>query len=78
MQIRWDDVGRTDQPGVYELADGRAVQVSAMDIGRWLEHPGGAFDTYWYLGTPQRPPLLTLTTFHEKSAHADAAEHCRV
>jgi hypothetical protein len=77
MQIRWDDVDRTDQPGVYELADGRAVQVSAMDIARWLEHPGGAFDTYWYLGTSQRPSLLTLTSFHEKPAHADAGEPCR-
>jgi hypothetical protein len=78
MQIRWDDVGQTDQPGVYELADGRAVQVSAMDIARWLEHPGGSFDTYWHPGTPQRSALLTLTDFHEETALADASERCGV
>jgi hypothetical protein len=68
MQIKWDDIGRADQPGVYELADGRPVQVSSMDIARWLEHPSGAFDTFWYPGTPQRPALLTLTHFHEDPA----------
>jgi hypothetical protein len=77
MQIRWDDVGRTDQPRVYEPADGRAVQVGAMDIARWLEHPTGAFDTYWHAGTPQRSALLTLTDFHEKPALAGAGERCR-
>ena len=73
MQIRWDDIGRADQPGVYELADGRAVQVSAMDIARWLEHPDGAFDTFWYPGTPQRPALLTLTAFRWEPALAKAS-----
>ena len=73
MQIRWDDVDQTDQPGVYELADGRAVQVSAMDIARWLEHPAGVFDTFWYPGSPQRLALLTLTDFHEKPSLARAS-----
>ncbi len=73
MQIRWDDIGLADQPGVYELADGRAVQVSAMDIARWLEHPDGAFDTFWYPGTPQRSALLTLTAFHWVPALAKAS-----
>ncbi len=70
MQIKWDDVCRTDQPGVYELADGRSVQVSAMDIARWLEYPDGVFDTFWHPGTPQRLALLTLTDFHEEPALA--------
>ncbi len=65
MQIKWVEVNRTDQPGVYELADGRQVQVSASEIARWRSHPEGAFDTFWYPGTPQREPLLTLTDFHE-------------
>jgi hypothetical protein len=77
MQIRWNDVHRADQPGVYALADGRPVQVSAVDIARWLEHPGGAFDTYWHPGTPQRCALLTLTDFHEEPDLADAGEHYR-
>ena len=68
MQIRWDDIGRTDQPGVYELADGRAVQVSAMDIAQWLEYPDGVFDTFWYAGTPQRSALVTLTAFRDQPA----------
>jgi hypothetical protein len=34
MQIGWDDIGRADPPGAYELADGRPVQASAMDIAR--------------------------------------------
>ena len=67
MQIGWSDIGRAHQPGVYELADGRSVQVSAMDITRWLEHPEGVFSTFWYPGTAQRPALLTLTDFHEKA-----------
>jgi hypothetical protein len=70
MQIGWDDIGRAGQPGVYELSDGRAVQVSAMDIARWLEHPDGVFDTFWYPGTPQRPALLTLTDFRREPALA--------
>ncbi len=73
MQIRWDDINKADQPGVYELADGRSVQVSAMDIARWLEHPEGVFDTFWYPGTPQRPALLTLTDFHFETALAKAS-----
>ncbi len=75
MQITWDDVRRTDQPGVYELADGRPVQVSAMDIARWLEYPDGAFDIFWYPGTPQGPALPTLTNFHEEPTLADASWH---
>ena len=73
MRIRWDDIQQADQPGVYQLADGRPVQVSAMDIARGLEHPDGAFDTFWYPGTPQRRALLTLTDFHWEPALAKAS-----
>jgi hypothetical protein len=73
MQIGWDDIGQADQPGIYELASGRSIQVSAMDIARWLEHPDGVFDTFWYPGTPQRPALLTLTDFHERPSLARAS-----
>ncbi len=68
MRINWADVNWTDQPGVHELADGRHVQVSAVEIARWRSCPEGAFDTYWYPGTSYRAAQFTLTDFHPAPA----------
>ncbi len=56
MRIKWADVNWTDQPGVYELADGRQVQVSASKIARWRSQPEGAFDTFWFAARPSAQP----------------------
>lgn len=74
MRIRWADVNQTNQPGVYQLSDGRQVQVSAIEIARWRGHPEGAFDTYWYPGTPQRAAQFTLTDFHKAPQGGSSAE----
>lgn len=75
MQIRWNDVSRTDQPGVYRLRDGRLVKITAVEIARWRNNPEGVFETYYYPGTPQRPALLTLTTFRAPSDDMASAAH---
>ena len=64
MKIAWADVNWTDQPGLYRLADGREVQVGAHNIAQWRQDPAGAFETFWYPGSPGRPALLSLTVFH--------------
>lgn len=73
MRIKWADVNWTDQPGVHRLPDGRRVQVGAVEIARWRSDPEGAFDTYWYPGSPQRPALVTLTDFHPERPPARLA-----
>ena len=40
--ITWQDLGRPEQPGNYQFADGM-VSVRADDIAVWQQHPDAMF-----------------------------------
>jgi hypothetical protein len=42
MEIRWRDIGYTEEPGDYSFR-GIIVQVDARQIAIWKEHPGAIF-----------------------------------
>jgi hypothetical protein len=49
MQIRWSDVGYTEQAGDYEVRD-QIMQVDSRNIDIWKQHPTAVFDVAWVPG----------------------------
>ena len=49
MQIRWSDVGYTEQAGDYEVRD-QIMQVDSRNIDIWKQYPTAVFDVAWIPG----------------------------
>src|SRR5690242_4295833 len=50
MQVRWSDVGCTEEAGACELQS-QIVQVDQRNIDIWKQHPNAVFDVAWIPGS---------------------------
>jgi hypothetical protein len=67
MQIRWSDVGYTEQAGDYEVRD-QIMQVDSRNIDIWKQHPTAVFDVAWVPGLQPRARAALILSFAVVSA----------